>query len=143
MPIQIQANTTEVIGELQHAADLFSSFESLWDDLIHDVLSPDIENVFDTEGLGQWSPRVDDLPHPILDKTGRLKSSYTQSGADGNIDERTPFSLRWGSDVEYADFHEQGTSRLPARPVIDLLVQSGFEQRVARYIDNWIDRRLP
>ena len=57
-----------------------------------------------------WAP----LQHregKILQDTGRLKNSFTpgSSGPDG---------FRFGSNVQYAEFHQQGTGRLPARKMV-------------------------
>lgn len=67
----------------------------------------------DPEGQ-RWKPRKRKYSHPPLDKTGALKASMTQEGADNTI--ATEFDhLQITSHVPYAGFHEHGTSKMPAR----------------------------
>ena len=70
---------------------------------------------------GTWPPRVDNLPHPLLNLTGKMKQAATTRGAPGNISLVEPFQLTVGVDgsiVNYASFQNDGTSRIPARPFI-------------------------
>lgn len=56
----------------------------------------------------------------ILRRSDRLYQSLTTFGAD-TIAEGRPRSLRFGTRVPYWQFHETGTRRMPARPVMVLL----------------------
>lgn len=68
---------------------------------------------------GPWPPRVRSYPWPMLVKTGFLMTAATQEGAPGNIalfrDGWAEFGVD-GSVVNYAGFHEYGTTKLPPRP---------------------------
>lgn len=68
---------------------------------------------------GAWAPRTRSYPWPILIKTGKLQyAAGTQHGA-GNISRFVSGKAEFGLDVgvvNYAGFHEYGTSRMPARP---------------------------
>lgn len=68
---------------------------------------------------GKWPPRKYDYPWPILIKTGFLKAAATEQGAPGNISRFKDGWAEFGVDVSvvnYAAFHEYGTSKLPPRP---------------------------
>jgi phage gpG-like protein len=92
-----------------------------------------VENQFATEGAhggAPWQPlaRATQLDrvrnglqpgHPILVRTGALKRSLTADSGDAIV-AMTPTQLRVGSGVEYFPFLEGGTSRMPARPPVEL-----------------------
>jgi phage gpG-like protein len=68
---------------------------------------------------GAWPPRKYQYPWPILIKTGKLKETATTEGAPGNIARFRAGFAEFGLDVSvvnYAGFHEYGTSKLPPRP---------------------------
>ena len=128
------------IGEL--ASDLLD-FRPLWSRLLDRVVIAEIKQVFASDGRGRWAPRSDNLPHPLLRKSGRLYRSLTQVGGPDNINRQTRTRLEFGTDVPYADVHERGTSRIPARPVIALLAEdSDFERRLEREIDDYFSDRI-
>ena len=126
--------------EIRVMGERVQDFTQAWDSVIDTVIDPAIERQFETEGDGRWQPRKDDLPHPLLQKTGKLRRSYTGDG-EGHIEERRRDGLLFGSDVEYADFIEDGTSRMPARPVLDFIDEQ-FSQDVAHALDNWLSRGI-
>lgn len=58
--------------------------------------------------------------HPIEYRTGLLAESLATQGALGNVFEVAPDSLVVGSDLEYAGWQQDGTSRMPARRLVGL-----------------------
>lgn len=68
---------------------------------------------------GSWAPRSRPYPWPILVKTGKLSYAAIVENGAGNI---TRFRDGWAefgldvSVVNYAAYHEYGTSRMAARP---------------------------
>jgi phage gpG-like protein len=56
----------------------------------------------------------------ILYATGALRRSLTEPGAAGHIEELEDQSLTLGTRLPYALYHQTGTRRLPARPIIVL-----------------------
>jgi len=70
---------------------------------------------------GTWPPRVDNLPHPLLIKTGTMHAAATQEGAPGNITAVGDRELQMGVDgsvVNYTAFQQYGTRYIPPRPFI-------------------------
>jgi phage gpG-like protein len=61
---------------------------------------------------------------PILRRTDQLFRSLT---SELSIDIRGPQTMILGTDVGYGRFHQTGTSKMPARKVIDL---SEYERRM-------------
>lgn len=66
-----------------------------------------------------WLPRKDTKPHPLLILYGYLIEAARDTGSAGNITRVGQRELVTGVDasvIEYAPYHEWGTSRMPARP---------------------------
>lgn len=73
---------------------------------------------FTTAGLpsGGWAPRSQPYAWPIMRKTGSLFRSLTAlRGAPNDIGRTTAI---FGTNVEYAKFHQHGTLRMPKRMVV-------------------------
>lgn len=68
-----------------------------------------------TESLRRSGPGVGSN-RPLWD-TGRLMKSWTGDAGEG-FSELGRFSMEIGSNVSYADKHQHGTRRMPARPVV-------------------------
>lgn len=56
---------------------------------------------------------------PILTASGRMMRSLTSDTGDSVVD-RQPQELTIGTSLEYAGYHQTGTSRMPSRKPIDL-----------------------
>lgn len=68
---------------------------------------------------GAWQKRTRQYPWPILVKTGKLSYAATVANGQGNITRFRDGWAEFGLDVgvvNYAAFHEYGTSRMAARP---------------------------
>jgi len=81
----------------------------------------------------RWKRRKDNLPHPILEKTGKLRRS-----ARHRVQSRTRALVEF--TARYASFHNTGTGRLPKR-------QFSGESRVLnrqneKIIVNYIHKKL-
>ena len=51
---------------------------------------------------------------------GALRDSLVHIGGSGNIAEAFPHGLIFGTDIEYAGYLQDGTSRMPARPPVGI-----------------------
>lgn len=70
---------------------------------------------------GSWRPRKDpSRPGSLMSVTGRLKRSLTVPYHPNQIFEVSGDKIKFGTNVPYAQFHQQGGARLPQRRVIDL-----------------------
>jgi phage gpG-like protein len=126
----------EIEGEeqLRQALDELAKdvqdFRPVWEEL--EQIFYDIETKqFRSEGAHSGAPWKDlssdygkwkELKYPgkpILERTGALRRSLTGRGP-GGIREITKTSMTLGSNLPYADIHQRGGRRLPARPAINL-----------------------
>lgn len=139
--VRIEINTRQLVAQLESAIEIVSDFRQVWNPLIETEIQPEILRQFDTQGEGRWPRRRDNLPHPLLVKTGELKDSYLNVGDRDNVNQQTALTLDYGSMNPYARYHETGTSRIPARPVVSDL-SDAFNARVVAYIDGYINRKL-
>ena len=55
---------------------------------------------------------------PILQRTKRLYKSMTQMGGEAIVDKQAT-EMTLGSSVPYGGYHQRGTSKMPARKIID------------------------
>jgi phage gpG-like protein len=62
-------------------------------------------------------------PGPILTRTGDLRRSLTQRGAQKQIFRVTRNSMTLGSSVPYLSVHQRGTRNVPQRVFIQILSQ--------------------
>jgi phage gpG-like protein len=87
---------------------------------------------------GPWKPRKDgnSYAHPLMIRSGKLMNSLTSLFGPPNL--ITPTKAVFGTNVEYAKFHQYGTTKMPARKVV--FEPRGFgrdlAQRTANYIAN-------
>ena len=74
----------------------------------------------------------------LLQDTGRLRRSYVSSP----VVQVSPRTMRIGSNVPYARYHEHGTSRIPARPVVGyaaVIAPSRLQRALTKYFREKID----
>lgn len=84
--------------------------------------------LFDTEGRGEWpelaqttKERKAQMGYPakILQATEALYDSLTGGGA-GHVERITEYEVIYGTTIPWAGFHQTGTSKMPARPPVDV-----------------------
>ena len=63
----------------------------------------------DPEGV-RWQDRVDDKPHPLLERTGRMRRSI-RAVPEGD-------GITVSADTPYAAVHQHGSDTIPARPFL-------------------------
>jgi phage gpG-like protein len=99
------------------------TFRPIFNDIRSDLEEAWSKN-FDTEGghYGGWNPLSPKYalwrgsPGPILIRTERLFNSVRSlHGAPNDIKDDEAF---FGTNVEYAKFHQYGTTKMPKRPII-------------------------
>ena len=129
--------TFEVMGDKQVSRS-FSRFSNEVKDLtdafreiVKDFREIVEKKQFESEGSygsGGWKPlalstllqkRRKGYPDAILEASGRMKRSLTGNTGD-TIEEVKRLSVRMGTSVSYARYHQKGTRYMPARPLIQL-----------------------
>lgn len=149
--ILIQIDVTgmaEMVRAVGDFAEGMTDFSEVWPDVRDEFFAIEREQ-FESEGAqgdaAAWQPLS---PHyaawkdrnfggmPILQRTGALMASL--AGDAANVDMQSD-SLTIGSSVAYAIYHQEGTSRMPARPVIDLTLAN--QTRLSRIIRDFALKR--
>jgi phage gpG-like protein len=139
MNFSFNTNSQTVLGGLtdfqDSLADNTSALAAVADDL-----REMIGEQFSTEGAAggtPWSPLATStlrksrgLRSGILDLTGALKGSLTDPGAPGHVETTDGQQLLFGSELPYANFHQVGTRRMTARPIIVLT-----PDRITRWVE--------
>ena len=100
--------------------DRISDLSPFWRTFAVPMIQNALEEIFLSEGLG-WAPlapstiRSRKYPGlPILQQTGDLKASIV----DHPSIQITQRQLLYGTSNPYAQFHEDGTYKMPARPFL-------------------------
>lgn len=75
----------------------------------------------------------------ILFESGDLRESLIHVGGPGNIAEVTPKTALFGTSIAYAMFHQEGTSRMPARPPVGISEES-IDQLTNMVADATVER---
>lgn len=97
--------------------------EPLWE-LVKPIAASVEEEQFATQGEGAWPALSESTlaekeaggwPADPLVRTGSLKDSLTDPGLAADTG---PRHMVYGTDVPYAIFHQEGTSRMPQRQVV-------------------------
>lgn len=56
---------------------------------------------------------------PILTASGTLYRSLTQERAEGSTFTESAQEMEVGTTIKYAGYHQTGTNKMPARPILD------------------------
>lgn len=95
---------------------------------------------FTSSGLpvGGWQRRRDDAKWPLMRKTGKLFNSLVNlNGPPNRIYKRVAV---FGTNVEYAKFHQYGTSKMASRQI--LFTPRFFGEQVASDAVKYVSRGL-
>jgi phage gpG-like protein len=93
--------------------------------------------------VGGWAPldaryaawKATNFPgRPIMEVNGRLADSLTR--LDGPVNKIRLKSAEFGTDVEYAKFHQYGTSRMPKRQIV--YEPKGFARTLAEHTGEYV-----
>jgi hypothetical protein len=146
----------------EHISDLSEPLELIGEDLLGDFAQNMVleggffggKRSYLGEAGGRWTPLAggDTTPptstvaererlgyggaHPILWRTGALGHALAERGAAGNVFEVGPDRLTVGASLFYALFHQEGTSKMPARPIVGLsrTRREGIVKRLGEYV---------
>ena len=143
-----QAGKDDAFRRLDALASALRDLSDMWPDVRDEFFTIEQE-MFDSEGAsnasGGWEPlsahyaawKDANFGTPILQRTGTLMASLTSDAADVVM---TADSLTVGTSIPYAGYHQYGTSRMPARPVIDL--SPANQERLIDRARQWVDSRV-
>jgi phage gpG-like protein len=121
---RLEETFTRLLGGVE---DLTPLWEAFWP-----ILSHAEQDRFDSEGFGEWPPLAESTirekerlgyPDTPLLRTGDLRDSLIDPAQA--VHDATARSFTWGSDVDYAVYHQDGGSvegRPPQRTVLDISV---------------------
>ena len=129
--------TLEVLGDVQIEREFLRWSErardasELWDVLHGALMDMEHEQFVSQGGHGSegWSPlkavtvaekQRRGYPTEILWRTLTLMDSLTKPDAAGSLFENFGEYMRFGTTVDYAIYHQTGTSRMPARKPVQL-----------------------
>ena len=132
--IKIRVNTSRARQRIRRVQRGLRNLRPFFADEATDVVYREIEQVFDSEGYGTWPPlspayaarkRRERPGKSILRYNDAYFRAATTPRGQGSIHEVRGRSLRIGvrSDEfpeQYPARHEEGSGRLPARPVFEL-----------------------
>ena len=126
----VVANDVQLERSFSRFADSIKDLRGAWMEIADDFRSGERQQFSSGGGFGSggWAslaPATLSLkarhgyPADILVRTGELRRSLTQKGGQ-HVEDIQPLQLRIGTDVDYAIYHQKGTSRHPTRPPIQL-----------------------
>ena len=140
MPISIRVNSTnlrETIRRLDRTRNRLNNLSPFWRSTAIPLIKMKLRDIFLQQGPG-WAPLADStirsrqFPNlPILQQTGSLMSSVV----DNPVLEVSRRSLLYGSNNPYAQYHEHGTSRMPARPFLRPGIERAMDQIRREYLN--------
>lgn len=151
----------EMLGELQ-LESIFNNVEQVPEDfspVFHQMIDDFFENnkeTFDSEGPG-WEPlkpstirdrKSKGFPAgPILVRTGKLRASLTERGADGQVLDVRKDQFTVGTSVRYAMYHQTGSIKVANHPpkrspvVIRPALQGQWNRRLVNWLREEFDYR--
>ena len=136
--ISLNLNAKGTLRGVSRLEERLRNKRGLWDRLQARVLSVFIREIFRTEGYGTWEETERD--NPILFDTGNLLESYADPNHPQNINIQSPLLFQYGSGVEYAIYHEEGTEHLIPRQVVELLENNpAFQIALDKEAQEWLD----
>lgn len=82
----------------------------------------------------KWKPRSQEYPWPLMQRTGKLLASLISLFGDPNKIEAT--EAHFGTKVEYAKFHQYGTTKMPKRQIVfePRGFASDLAEKAAKYV---------
>ncbi len=120
----------EKIDQVSKMAQSINDLTPAWDNIAGVTIQEFRANI---DGKGAvlamtWPERKRSYSWPILNKTGRLKGSW--------VADKSPKQLTITNATEYATYHQFGTPKMPARPIIGMTreILDNILNRIKAYI---------
>ena len=139
MPVNFRITSTNLkstIRGLDRTRNRISDFAPFWRSVAIPIIKDRLRITFAQEGPG-WAPLAEstlrireDPTAPILQQSRALITSVINHP----VLEISRKNLLYGTANPYAQFHEHGTSRMPARPFLRPSIQKAMQQIRREYI---------
>lgn len=115
--VDVDCDAGKALARLQAMQNRSVNFVPVFNEARGMLERANAEN-FTTGGLpvGGWKPRKDFYAWPMMIRSGKLFSSLANLRGAPNV--VTPMYAQFGTKVEYAKFHQYGTTKMPARKVV-------------------------
>jgi phage gpG-like protein len=126
--IDIDCDAAKVMARLEAMKKRSNNFTVVFQEARRMLEKANAEN-FTTGGLpvGGWKPRKDAYAWPLMKRTGKLFNSLVNLRGNPNV--ITSNEAHFGTSVEYAKFHQYGTTKMPARKIV--FDPPGFSRDIA------------
>jgi len=140
--IDIDCDADDVIRRLEGMKLRATNFKPLFWYARLELQRANAEN-FGAGGLptgSKWEPRTRPYPWPLMIRTGKLMDSLLSLfGPPNNIDNT---NAQFGTSVEYAKFHQYGTTKMPKRKIV--FEPRGFARDLAEKAASYVaNARVP
>ena len=110
----------KTVRGLDRTQNRVRNFAPFWRSIAVPIIKNRLRDIFNQEGPG-WAPLAESTLQsrlypglPILQQTGALMESVV----DHPVLQITRKQLLYGTSNPYAEFHEEGTFKMPARPFL-------------------------
>lgn len=117
MRIEIDVDDAGAMAYLTRMEQRADNFRPVFRWAKRELRKANAEN-FTSGGLpvGGWVPRTREYAWPIMRKSGKLFNSL--ANLNGPSNQIHSHYANFGTKIEYAKFHQYGTSRMPKRQII-------------------------
>jgi phage gpG-like protein len=135
--IEIDCDAKKTLARLEAMSTRSKNFTPVFNEARQMLERANTEN-FTTGGLpvGGWKPRKGTYAWPPLIKSGKLFNSLANLRGNPNV--VTPLFAEFGTKVEYAKFHQYGTSKMPARKIV--FDPPGFSRELSEKAARFVTR---
>lgn len=127
--MRISVDISDAVNMLDGMQERATHFETVFEKARLKLAAANAEN-FASGGLpvGGWEPRRDIEPWPLMRKSGKLAGDL--SSLSGPANTIRPTSAEFGTNIDYAAFHQTGTFKMAARKVV--FEPRGFAEEVGK-----------
>lgn len=153
MSIRLSLNLEPLKAKLRKLKDELDEMDGLWD-RISDIMVEETHLLWDSEGataVPPWPPLAEatiekktrmGVPLDPMVETGALKESFFGEFTQGrsSLGTFTSKEFSWGTDVEYAKYHQEGPEHNDALPVRNVVnITPLLLTRVHEAADDWLE----
>jgi phage gpG-like protein len=116
--VEIDCDADDAIANLSAMKARAQAFQPIFEYARLELMKSNAEN-FSLGGLpsgSKWKPRSQVYPWPLMVRTGKLLASLSNLFGEPNKVDAT--EAVFGTKVEYAKFHQYGTTKMPKRQIV-------------------------